>query len=104
MARRARASRRVHVLRWLGVAVVLAIAVAYVQPIRAYLEAKDEVATREAQRSELLRRQAVLRHELELTATDAFVEREARRLGLVRPGERLYIVSNGRDPGSAGLR
>jgi cell division protein FtsB len=71
---------------------VLAIAIAYVQPIRAYFDAKDDVAERRAERSALLREQAELRHELALTETDPFLEREARRLGLVRPGEQLFIV------------
>jgi pyruvate kinase len=94
MPRRAKPpSARIRVLRWLGVAVVLAIAIAYVQPIRAYLGAKDRVAEREAQKAALLRRQAVLLDELQRAGTDEFVEREARRLGLVRPGELLFIVS-----------
>jgi hypothetical protein len=103
MARRSFPHRRVHLLRWLGFAVVLAIAIAYVQPIRAYLSAKDDVATRKVERSTLLREQVTLHRELELTETDSFLEREARKLGLVRPGERLFIVSDGRDPGSTHL-
>lgn len=82
-----------HVLfRWLGIVVVCAIAVAYVQPISAYRSARDDVAARRVEKQALLVRQARLRHRLELSATDTFLEREARRLGLVRPGERLYIV------------
>lgn len=75
-----------------------AIAIAYVQPIRAYFDAKGEVATRKVERSSLLREQAQLRKELALTETDAFLEREARRLGLVRPGEQLFIVKGAEDP------
>ena len=81
-----------NLLRWLGVAVVCAIAFAYVQPIRSFLETRTEVAKGEALRASLLRSQVVLRHRLAETGTDAFLEREARRLGLVRPGERLFIV------------
>ena len=87
-----RTSRPAVVLRWLAVAVVCAIAVAYVQPIRAYFDARGEVAKREAQKDALLRGQAELRHALEQTGTDEYIVREARRLGLVRPGEHLYIV------------
>lgn len=103
MARRAATHRRVHVQRWLGAAVVLAIAIAYVQPIRAYFDAKDDVATRQVERAALLREQADLRRAVALTETDAFLEREARRLGLVRPGERLFIVAGGGDPADARL-
>jgi cell division protein FtsB len=102
MARRPAAHRRVHVLRWLGAAVVLAIAIAYVQPIRAYFDAKEEVATRTAERSALVREQAKLRHELALSETQSFLEREARRLGLVRPGEQLFIVSGAGEPAEDG--
>jgi cell division protein FtsB len=91
-------------LRWLGIAVVLAIAIAYVQPIRAYLEARGDVAERRIERDALLRRQAVLERQLELASTDEFLVREARRsLGLVRPGERLFIVSGLEEQGAADL-
>jgi hypothetical protein len=71
---------------------VCAIAIAYVQPIRAYMDARTDVAERRAEKRALLRRQAALEHRLELAGGEAFVEREARRLGLVRPGERLFVV------------
>lgn len=103
MRRRTAADRRARLLRWLGAAVVLAIAIAYVQPIRAYFDAKDDVATRKAERSTLLREQAQLRRELALAQTESFLEREARRLGLVRPGERLFIVSGAGEPADSRL-
>jgi hypothetical protein len=84
--------RRVRVGRWIGLAVIAAVAFAYVQPIRAYMDADEDIATHRAQRSALLRQQAALRHRLAAVETDAFVEREARRSGLVRPGEQLYVV------------
>ncbi len=97
------APRRPHLLRWLGAAVVLAIAIGYVQPIRAYFDAKGEVATRQLERASLLRQQDRLHKELALTETDAFLEREARRLGLVRPGERLFIVKGAEGSGERDL-
>jgi cell division protein FtsB len=92
MVRRLRLPARLRLTRLLGLAVVCAIAFAYVQPIRAYMEAKDDVGKQRAQQAALLGRQAKLRHRLELTETESFVAREARRIGLVRPGEQLYIV------------
>ena len=92
MARRRRPSRSRIVLRWLGLAVVLVIALGYVQPLRAYLDAREQVQTRSADISKLERERDTLERRLEFTDTDAFIEREARRLGLVRPGERLFIV------------
>ena len=79
-------------MRWLGLAVVLVIALGYVQPLRAYLDARDEVAVRQADIAVLDGERQRLERRLEFTGTDAFIEREARRLGLVRPGERLFIV------------
>ena len=93
-----------HVLRWVGLAIVVAIAVAYVQPIRAYLEAKDDVQARRAERAQLLREQATKKRELAISATDAYLEREARRLGLVREGERLFVVSDVRESAVESLR
>jgi cell division protein FtsB len=92
MARRRRPSRSRLALRWLGVVVVAAIAFGYVQPLRAYFEARDEVGARQADIALLERDRQRLERRLEFTGTDAFIEREARRLGLVRPGERLFIV------------
>ena len=92
MARRRRPSRSRLVLRWLGLAVVLVIALGYIQPLRAYLDAREQVQTRSADIANLERKRDTLERRLEFTDTDAFIEREARRLGLVRPGERLFIV------------
>ena len=92
MARRRPRSRSALALRWLGVAVLVAIALAYVHPLRAYLHARDEVERREAEVAELERKKRDLARRLALAGTDRFVEREARKLGLVKPGERLFIV------------
>ena len=94
--RRRRPSRSALALRWLGAAVLAAIAVAYVQPLRAYFSARGEVEARRAEVAELERAGREIADRLEYARTDAFVEREARKLGLVRPGERLFIV-NGLD-------
>jgi hypothetical protein len=69
------------------------IAAAYVQPIRTYRAAHAEVELRRSQVAALEREKRELAARLAIARTDAFVEREARRLGLVRPGERLFIVS-----------
>jgi cell division protein FtsB len=73
--------------------VLVLIAVAYVQPLRAYRQADDEVAERKADVSALRREQRALEERLAIARTDAFIEREARKLSLVRPGERLFIVT-----------
>lgn len=92
MARRRRPSRSTLVLRWLAVAILIAIAVAYVHPLRSYRDARADVEARRSEVSRLEDEQRLLEQRLTLAGTDEFVEREARRLGLVRPGERLFIV------------
>jgi len=94
MARkRRRPSRSSLALRWLAVVVLAAIAVAYVHPIRSYTDARGEVDSRKADIAALEREQERLDARIEVAKTDEFVEREARKLGLVRPGERLFIVN-----------
>ncbi len=88
-----RRSRSAVALRWIGALVLLAIAAAYVQPLRAYREASADVAAREARVERLAAANADLERRIEEAGTTAFVEREARRLGLVKPGERLFIVT-----------
>jgi cell division protein FtsB len=93
MPRRRRPPRSALALRWLALAGLVLIAAAYVQPVRAYLAARDDVERRRAQVAVLEREADELEARLAVARTDAFVEREARRLGLVRPGERLFVVS-----------
>lgn len=72
---------------------LLAIAVGYVQPLRAYRDARGDVDVRKAQVARIAGENAALERRLAEAETNGFVEREARRLGLVKPGERLFIVS-----------
>jgi cell division protein FtsB len=93
MARRSRKRSRVsRTFRLLGAGALVIIAFAYVSPLRAYLDARRQVAERKAELAVLERDQARLERRLAASDTDQFVEQEARRLGLVRPGERLFIV------------
>jgi cell division protein FtsB len=91
MARR-RPSRSKLALRWAAVAVLFLIALAYIHPLTSYRNARNEVAQRRAVISSLERDNAELAKRLTMTSKSEFVVREARRLGLVRPGEHLFIV------------
>jgi cell division protein FtsB len=73
--------------------VLLAVAIGYVQPLRAYREATADVAARRAEVDRIARANAALEDRIDEAATPEFVEREARKLGLVQPGERLFIVT-----------
>jgi cell division protein FtsB len=91
MARR-RPSRSKLALRWAGAAVLVLIGLSYIHPLTSYRHAREEVAQRRAAIDAIERDNADLVRRLELTSKSDFVVREARRLGLVRPGEHLFIV------------
>lgn len=89
---RRRVPRGRFLLRWLGVAVVGFVAFLYWQPMRSYLSTRDALAQR-AQEVRVLRAQkAHLQQRLVDADTPEALTREARRLGYVKPGERLFIV------------
>ena len=100
MARRSSRKRRARhrvprgrfLLRWLAVGVVLFIAFLYSQPLRSYISTRDALAERTAEVEELRAKKQRLELRLAESDTPAALEREARRLGYVKPGERLFIV------------
>lgn len=79
-------------LRWLGVAVVGFVAFLYSQPLRSYLSTRDALAERTQEVRELRAQKVRLQERLTDTDTPQVLMREARRLGYVKPGERLFIV------------
>jgi cell division protein FtsB len=88
--RASRGRRRLRAL-WL-VAFVGVVAYLYYQPLTSYLETRGELAAERAKVETL----AVTKAELELrlvnsTSLEA-TQREARRIGFVRPGEQLFVV------------
>ena len=89
-----RPSKSALALRWIGVAILLVVAAGYVQPIRAYQQAQDDVAVRRAQVERMEQRNERLERKLEEADTNEFIERSARRLGLVKPGERLFTITD----------
>ena len=94
MARRSkkRVPRRRFLLRWLGVATLAFIAFLYWQPLRSYLSTRDAVKQQSAQVSQLRAQRLRLQRRLTESDTAQAVTREARRLGYVESGERLYII------------
>jgi cell division protein FtsB len=91
MARR-KPSRSKLALRWAAAAVLVLIALSYIHPLTSYRHARSEVAQRRAEIASLERGNESLAQKLTMTSKDEFVVREARRLGIVRPGEHLFIV------------
>jgi cell division protein FtsB len=86
-------TRRSRRLRLLLPAVTLGIvAFLYYQPLARYVEARNELAARQAEVRELRAERARLELRLERSTSLVALAREARRVGLVRPGEQLFIV------------
>jgi hypothetical protein len=76
---------------WLAAFVAL-VSYLYYQPLTSYFETRSELADERAQVETL----AITKAELELRLVNATsleaTQREARRIGFVRPGERLFVV------------
>ena len=85
--RRARSPRR-----WVAVLVLLGVGVLYYRPLVAYLDARDGLARKTAEVAQLRTQKRVLERRIRSEASRRALEREARRLGYVKPGERLFIV------------
>jgi cell division protein FtsB len=85
-----RQRRRTRLL--LPVAILTVMAFLYYRPISSYLETRSELGDRQAQVVALRAEKARLERRLARTTSDAALAREARRIGYVKPGERLFIV------------
>jgi cell division protein FtsB len=64
----------------------------YWKPVHTYLQTQHELHQRQAQVSGLAAQRRQLAQQLAAVGTGGTLVREARRLGLVKPGERLFIV------------
>jgi cell division protein FtsB len=81
--------RRTRLLALAGLGV---IALLYWKPLRTYEHTRTVLDRREAEVAQLRAQQQQLQHRLAAVGTGDQLIREARRLGLVKPGERLFIV------------
>lgn len=64
----------------------------YYRPIASYIETRSERETRVSQVVALRAEKQRLEQRLARTTSDAALARDARRIGYVKPGERLFIV------------
>jgi cell division protein FtsB len=74
------------------VLVLAAVAYAYYKPLSNWVHTRHALAQRQAQVAALERQKHALEAAVEQASTDAALVRRARRIGLVEPGERLFIV------------
>jgi cell division protein FtsB len=93
-----RAGGRASGIRWdrvsrVGLLVVFAvIVVLYVQPLHSYVATWQEAKAKRAEVQRLTRENERLRARRQALRSPATLEREARRMGMVKPGERPYVV------------
>jgi len=94
------AGRRAGTIRWdrvgrfMVIVVFALVALLYVHPLFSIWSTRGEAAQR---RSEVVRLQGEhdrLTRRVKALQSPSALEREARRLGMVRPGERAYVIEN----------
>jgi hypothetical protein len=80
--------------RWRLVVVVAVALLAffYYRPLHAYFDTRHALQERRSQVRGLQAQKRRLERQLAATTSPAVLELEARRLALVKPGERLFIV------------
>jgi cell division protein FtsB len=89
---RRRPARSSNLLRWLAAGAIVLVGLLYARPLRSYLSTKSDLARRVADVRTLKAEKRALERRLAEASTSEALQRQARRLGLVRPGERLFIV------------
>lgn len=87
-----RPARSVLVRRWLAVGALVLVGLLYYRPVKAYVDARGELARNHAAVHALQAEKQRLRHRLGSSTSLDTLGREARALGYVRPGEHLFIV------------
>ena len=80
------------VRRWLGVGALCLVGLLYYRPLPTSVPTRHTLVARSGQVQRLRAETRQLAQTLADTASDSALVREARRLGLVKPGERLFIV------------
>jgi cell division protein FtsB len=84
--------RRSPVPRILAVCALFLACFLYYRPVQAYVHTRAEVHRRSVEVAALHARQAALERQLRHGQNEAVLQRQARRLGYVKPGEKLFIV------------
>ena len=79
-------------------AVLAGLVALYIGPTRSWFDTRTEAAEKRAEVQQLKRENQQLRERRKALRDPATLEREARALGMVRPGERAYVVK-GLPPG-----
>ncbi|HKU58944.1 MAG TPA: septum formation initiator family protein [Gaiellaceae bacterium] len=83
---------RIRPTRLLALGALALLGFLYWKPLHTYLHVKKQLQTRNAQVHALQAQQHVLEQRIAQIGSTEQLTREARRLGLVKPGEQLFIV------------
>ena len=83
---------RLRPTRLLAVGGIALVAFLYWKPTQTYLHTSHELQARQAEVRTLRAQKAQLQQRIAQAGTGGQLVREARRLGLVKPGEKLFIV------------
>ena len=83
---------RLRPTRLLALGGLALVAFLYWKPTHTYLHTKQQLQTRKAEVQALRAEKTRLQKRIAQAGTDAQLVREARQLGLVKPGEKLFIV------------
>ena len=78
--------------RLLALGGIVLIGFLYWKPIKTYFQTKQELDRRQAEVADLRAQKRRLEQRIATSLSGEGLVREARRLGLVQPGERLFIV------------
>ena len=73
--------------------VLVGVLALYVNPLRSYVSTWNESKSRNAEVAQLEQENAKLGARRDELRNPRALEREARRLGMVKPGERAYVVN-----------
>jgi cell division protein FtsB len=84
--------RSVRALRLLALGVVVFAGVLYYQPLTSYFQRRDALAQRSKEVAALRAQKRELERRFDASRSPEALAREARRLGLIKEGEHLFIV------------
>jgi cell division protein FtsB len=83
---------RLRPTRLLALGGIALVAFLYWKPTHTYFRTNHDLQARQAEVRELRREKAQLEKRIAQAGTGGQLVREARRLGLVKPGEQLFLV------------
>jgi cell division protein FtsB len=91
--RASRPPKRIPIVRWIALATLAVVALLYYRPLKSYVDTRGALEERQAEVRKLRAKRDELARRLEDADTPEALARRARKLGLVKPGERLFIVN-----------